>query len=734
MYAVETHSFEYMMDESDIEMYERNKPNKRKTALKKYMSKSTGKPTAEIMKLAMAETKDCLGQGLLQLHEVDDDEDSFVNDLDDFDDIPGILRINETYKEPDRQGYYKTIDSSGQKNVRNTDVRRGNRSYSTDFDIESLDDSRSASYGLNTPHRNRNDFQPSDLSSASASISSVENLIQIEVNPTNSIHNSMESFHLPVYSSKENYPPIGGFTRIPANTKTKRRQTKSSIYNAFTSRQKRLSKNKPKPNTATTPSRNKFFGSKKDQDDNSKYFEQFEKDFFSFMEHDEEKQWKSVVQPTTQKNKSQQKNADTEQKPPEEIKDKTNTEPVNNAQNNHSETENRQKGNLTLPFHFSTKGYFSTLPYRKSKRKKKNLDVFSEGSKDDNSVPNAKKTTYTPAFSPRKPVTDSDKSGGLGNTIKAAFRSPSKTIDNDLLMQIFDQEKEKKWKSVVLTKEQEDKMREERDKKQKSKENEQRKQEEERQKREEEALTIKMIEEEESKAQDAQMNDKIELTVEGAFVVKSETDGSTDDVSSIRSSTPLRHVTQKFSSLRRTRSDKGLEPAVKPPLRREVTLDANMNERGSLHNSSSLISIKSKISRTSSLQNTIETYRKKIKGTKKRYRSNSTSDNEQQEKSAVKRNHSLEQVRAARQLEQQKEMNKAHDRTKSSIDPGKLWKKATLKLLKNRASKDNRLSRTSTSSKESDSSRDNVIDQDFDSYWWRTSNTSLTDEQVQLRR
>ena len=663
------------MDENEIEECEQNKPLKRRAAFKKYMGsikKNSNKPSTDILKLAKAQTKDRLGQGLLQLEEANLDDKDFSEYVDDFDNIPEIFTVTRN------SSSYSLTEGSNMN----------------DKEPQICDDLASQRYSvLNL--QNTNDFIPKQFSSQRSP--------RMSLSPQNSCNS--ENF------DAEDTNDLKKELNTGENSLTK---------HVSKSKSKRENKQKDKQTKQYLPLSLNFLANTKSEDNDLKHFKQFEKDFLRIMEHDDEKQWKTAALPTTQA-KSSSNQAKKEQ--PAQKADLNSENRSKQDPSMHGNKSNHSK--LTI-----SKSYFSSLPYRKSKRKKKSYEVFERVANDDQDVVDSQKKSDT--TSPQGNTFSPSKYGNLGRTINEVFRPANKTIENDLLMQIFDQEEEKNWKVVILSQEQKNKMKEERTNKLKKLENERQKQKEEKEKQEKEKLAIKLIEEAESKTKETASGDKLELFVEGAYVVRKESDSSSDDVLSTRPSQQLRSMTQRFTSLRRTKSgNKTTQVNKSPLLQTSIRVSSETLEKSSSemhHSTFSLDRVKSKLGRTTSMQSTIENHKHKLRNSKQHHRSTLSTDIDEDLSNKLKIKYSSRTLdRPIRSRTTNQDLTKNNDKHKKVHEPGELLKKAaSLISFRNRAFKDN--DKQDGSHLKGKSLQDNLSL--TDEFYWNVSTPSLEDEHL----
>jgi len=702
MYVNDDQVFEYIMDDHEIENYEQNKPLKRRAAFKKYMGsikKKSNRPPSDILRLAMAETKDRLGQGLLQLEEVDLDEKDLPEYFDDFEDIPGILTVTRessvSYSLTDNSDISINVPSPATNDDEERQVSNSTRSLNIDQKDTNTQTNPKlviAQWSSEPKLQIASDFKQTKVS---------KDLEEIKCLPSKT--NPSQNFNFETkHDSKEQEVEIKpSIIQNNVHTKHKKEEQKHKVAKTG------------------TPTFGKLFGNSKTEDDDLKHFKQFEKDFLRFLEHDEERVWKSAVLPP--KSPKPNSSQPTKDKEAQERDKKINSSPEN-KQDEEDSPRHRQKSNLNK-INFP-KNYFSTLPYRKSKRKKKSLEVLEKAVKDDQAISAPRKKSNL--NSPQKHLV-SPKHGNLGRNITAALRPAKKTIENELLMQILDQEKEQNWKVVVLTEEQKEKMKEKRLNKLKNIENQKRKEEEEKQKREQEALTVKMIEETEAKTQEMKSNDTIELTVKGAFVVPTENDGSSDDVSSLRSPISLQNMTQRFSSLRRIKSAKTGDKS--PTFTPRISIDFTDKQNKETHNSTfSLDRGKSKLSRTESLHHSIESYKQKLRDSKRRYRSTPSSGSKTDLSNAGTINLSSALEKSAKRNIKSEETKNNDKRNKNVNESGKLLLQKAASLVSFKNLKEYQKRKSPRGSKLSLSSQDNT--NASEEFWWNASTTSLADDDI----
>ena len=691
MYVSDDQGIEYIMDEHEIEKYEQNKPLKRRAAFKKYMGsikKKSNRPPSDILKLAMEETKDKLGQGLLQLEEVGLDDKDLPEYFDDYEEIPGILTVtreSSSYSLTDHSDI-SVSDASPRKNLPQTEISN-------------------SSHSLNMNETRTNSQPRMPLKTQWSS----EPKLQIT---NDSIHKQTDQENSPQIKFLPQNPSLNFNSNTERKSKTPQTEIKPANKNANSKPKKEENKQKNKAAKAGSKPGAPAFSK-----DDLKHFKQFEKDFFRIMEHDDEKQWKSVIlPPKSPKPASSQPTKGTETQQPDK-KSEISAETIHVIEED--SLGHRQKPNLSK---INPKNYFSTLPYRKSKRKKKSIDVFENSAKDDQEVSVSEKKSDS--NSPQKHFI-LPKSGNLGQNTDSTLRPSSKTIENDLLMQIFDQEKEQNWKVVVLTQEQKDKMKEKRMNKLKNIENQKRKEEEEKRKREEEALAIKMIEEAEAKTQESKSNDTIELTVKGAYVIPTENDTSSDDLSSSRSSKPLQNMAQRFSSLRRAKSSKTMLSDKSP------SKLGNMKATDKHSKNFSTFSLdrgKAKVTRTESLHYTIESYKQKLLVSKRPHRSTPSTDNNNDSNKAKIVNKGSTSVRPVRQTSEDNLAKPTERRAKNVNESGKLLLQKAASLVTFKSLKDYQKRKSPGGSKLSLSSLENV--NATDEFWWNMSTSSLADDQL----
>lgn len=341
-----------------------------------------------------------------------------------------------------------------------------------------------------------------------------------------------------------------------------RKQSDASLHsNQGTTPEK---KKVPKTKAIVESPLHKLFGGNKKEKEALKNFKRFEEDFLRILQYDEGDNWKCVALPSD--SQKQEKSSYSEESPTSPSKESATTSEntVSQSQDNSSEQ--------------GSKSYFAGLPQKLSIRRKKNESYSTNSS---NNQVNSKSNQVKKAASHQK-VNSQSKNNKLTHTLNSFLRPSSKKLDDDILGKIFDQNEEKKWKSVVLTEEQLKRKEEERKRKLRVIEEKMRKKEMELKKLEREAMEIKLMEEEESKRKKS-TSQSLELTIDRAFVVnpneetvkESPIHKSFNPVMTLtrKLSTKLKRSASTRSSSRKSGSDsptysKKLDPSSTPTLNR----------------------------------------------------------------------------------------------------------------------------------------------------------------------
>ena len=446
-------------NQSKIREHQVKKLMKRHPVLRKYSGTfnrkgSPSKEDIDIMKLALEETKNQIGSGLLQFEEVESDPNSKEQEDDD--------SLGETITKHPHSTFYFTVTEAPDM--------------------------------AETPTN-----QKLNQSSNQQSPTETQQAIYLKSSTEESKHSDSN-----LHSNRDG---------TPERKKGQKQKAKNALESPL----------------------NKIFGGNKKEKEALKHFKRFEEDFLRILQLDEEEKWKCVTLPTEG------------QKPKDES---GNQKKISNP----SAPVKRGNGNTALktqespPAHTS-KSYFATLPKKLSIRRKKN-EKNSTNSTNNQTI---SKTSQNKNDSQQQ-THSLQKHNKMTNTFNTLLRSTNKKLDDGTLEQIFEQEKEQNWKSVILTKEELEKKEEERKTKLQKIEEKKRQKEKKLEQQKNEAMQIKIIEEEESKKKDAAVQ-RLELTVDRAFVVPESNEAAVLDSPSRRPFDSMMNFTRKLSTkLRRTTS------------------------------------------------------------------------------------------------------------------------------------------------------------------------------------